>query len=226
MKDPSCVVLFVKFPEPGMVKSRLAASLGQKFVLSLYREFVSDTLDMLRSCGCPVIIAYDPPAYLGRFVTWLGDGHRYLAQIGGNVGERMEQAFQQSFALGFSRVVLMGSDVPDVPCAMIGEAFEALASHNTVIGPSRDGGYYLIGFTRPAFFPDVFRKMKWSTESVFQETRQRLARGRRSLHMLPMWRDVDTREDLRNLFERNRCTPFAQSKTMAYLGNHRETIDE
>jgi glycosyltransferase A (GT-A) superfamily protein (DUF2064 family) len=119
--------------------------------------------------------------------------------------------------MGSSRAVLIGSDIPDLPESILSEAFRSLDDHDAVLGPARDGGYYLIGFRRDTFVPDVFRGIEWSTDRVFAETRRKLEQATRSVYLLPEWSDVDTPEDLRDLKERNEGTAFAKSRTMKYL---------
>ena len=129
----------------------------------------------------------------------------------------MKNCFQRCFADGFSSVAIIGSDIPDLPPEVFGESFAALESRGAVIGPAADGGYYLIGFREETFVPEVFEGIAWSTEGVFAETLERLIRAGVGVHLLPSRRDVDTPEDLRDLVRRNRNTPFARSRTMAWL---------
>jgi glycosyltransferase A (GT-A) superfamily protein (DUF2064 family) len=129
----------------------------------------------------------------------------------------MKNCFQRCFADGFSQVVIIGSDIPDLPPETFAEAFTALERRDAVIGPAVDGGYYLVGFREETFIPEAFEGIAWSTEGVFAETLERLIRAGVGVHRLPSRRDVDTPEDLRDLVRRNRNTPFARSRTMACL---------
>jgi len=133
------------------------------------------------------------------------------------VGERMENAFRQAFTRGFSRVVLIGSDIPDLPSPLINEALAALRMHDAVIGPARDGGYYLIGFRNDTFFPAVFSGIAWSTGAVFRSTMQAFGKAGQRVHELPLWQDVDTIEDLKDLAARSRRSAFSSSRTMSFL---------
>ena len=99
-----------------------------------------------------------------------------MPQTGDDLGERMEQAFVRVFSEGFREAILIGSDIPGLSSGTVQEAFASLAGHDAVIGPANDGGYYLIGFTRRAFYPEIFHSMPWSTPAVFRETLGRLRR--------------------------------------------------
>jgi len=122
-----------------------------------------------------------------------------MPQHGRDLGERMKNGFLDGFAKGYKRVVLIGSDIPDLPKNSIEEAFQSLEETDAVIGPAFDGGYYLIGFRQSAFSSQVFEEINWGTATVFDETMKKLKRLRRSVHTLPRLRDIDTVEDLNHL---------------------------
>jgi glycosyltransferase A (GT-A) superfamily protein (DUF2064 family) len=111
----------------------------------------------------------------------------------------MRNGFIDGFAMGYKRVVLIGSDIPDLPMKYIEEAFKSLKEMDAVIGPAYDGGYYLIGFKDKTFSPQVFEGRAWGTKNVFDETMKKLKKFRRVVYTLPYQRDIDTVEDLRNL---------------------------
>lgn len=214
---PSPVLLFVKAPLAGQVKSRLSAAAGDAAALDLYRCFGLDMLDMIRSAGLPVAVFVDPAGRIEAVREWLGADLRYHPQEGTDLGERMENAFRAIFAEGAAAAVLIGSDLPDLPAVILREAGAALETNDAVIGPAQDGGYYLIGFRREGFQPDIFRGIPWGGPDVFDRTMQAFRRNGASVHALRTWRDVDTIEDLRALLERNRGTAFAAGRTMRYL---------
>lgn len=130
---------------------------------------------------------------------------------------RMKNAFMSCFAEGMTAAVLLGSDLPDLPGAVLKEAFSALEDSDGVLGPSVDGGYYLVGFRREGFCPEIFDNIPWSTEQVFPETVSRFYEARRTVALLPPGRDLDTPDDLRDFRRRNLDTPFAHSRTMTLL---------
>jgi rSAM/selenodomain-associated transferase 1 len=129
--------------------------------------------------------------------NWLGDQYLYMPQTGENLGERMKNGFAEAISMNFKRVVLIGSDIPDLPLGFIEEAFASLREKDAVIGPSLDGGYYLIGFKNETFSPRVFEGIHWSTESVFEKTLRLLEQEGLTVHTLQPLRDIDTVEDLR-----------------------------
>jgi rSAM/selenodomain-associated transferase 1 len=217
MADQPLILLFIKAPARGQVKTRLAVALGEDAALELYQRFVQDILDTLEQTGIPVMICYHPPGSGNAVAEWLGPGQQYLPQEGRDVGERMANAFRQAFTRGFSRVVLIGSDIPDLPAPLLNEAMAALLTHDSVIGPARDGGYYLIGFRHDTFFPGVFSGIAWSTGTVFCSTMQAFEKAGQQVHELPLRQDVDTIEDLKDLAARSRRSAFSSSRTMSFL---------
>lgn len=129
----------------------------------------------------------------------------------------MGNALRQCFSEGLQSCVLIGSDSPDLPKAIVREAFRALDTRGAVIGPSRDGGYYLVGFSREAFTPAIFEGIEWSTGEVFEETLRKLKSEGIRVHRLPVWRDIDRPEDLASLIEDSQRTGFAGSRTISVL---------
>ena len=217
MGDEHCVIMFVKSPERGMVKSRLTAALREDVVLGLYKCFVSDTMEMLAQGGYPLIIFFYPPESGQRIRQWLGDEHTLLPQSGNDLGERMKNAFKTVFSQGRSSALLIGSDSPDLPGLIIDEALTSLKDHDAVVGPSYDGGYYLIGFRADSFLPRTFDKIPWSTPEVFVQTLDILGKADCRVHILPKWRDIDTFDDLKALVYDSRNMLFAKSATMKYI---------
>jgi hypothetical protein len=213
MIGDGCILFFVKYPEPNRVKTRLAHRLGAETAAEIYRCFVVDLAGTLRATSADVHVLFDPPNDLGTFQQWLGNGFSYTPQKGADLGDRMRNAFEDTFAAGSVKAVLIGSDSPDMPAEFVSRALEALDSYDGVVGPSSDGGYYLIGFTRTGFLPYVFGDIRWSGEAVLTQTLKKLEQGRRSVFVLPQWHDVDTFEDLKLLLARSRYSEFAKSAT-------------
>lgn len=214
----TAVLLFVKAPVKGRVKTRLAAQLGDDAALKLYRGFVLDILDTIGKSGHPCRICFHPPDAGDAVAGWLGRHRRYLPQEGSDLGARMANAFAAVFSQGASQAVLVGSDIPDLPADIITGAIGSLKTNDAVIGPAHDGGYYLVGFRKETFLPEVFRGIEWSTERVLEQTMQRFERSGCRVHRLPQWRDVDTVEDLQALAGRNKSTQFRHSRTMKQIG--------
>ncbi len=154
---------------------------------------------------------------LERIATSSGKGFSYRPQTGHDLGMRMVNAFKSCFDDGFRSVIIIGSDCPDLPQWIIEEAFEALQRHGAVIGPSYDGGYYLIGFSGESFSGNYFENIPWSTENVYKETVGRFDKEGVSFHVLPAWRDIDTIDDVRALLKECGHSDFRKSKTMRFL---------
>jgi glycosyltransferase A (GT-A) superfamily protein (DUF2064 family) len=133
----NCILIFIKSPERGMVKARLSEDIDEDTVLSLYRNFVLDLLETIRKGRHAFQIFFYPPGSKEKVSNWLGKGYSYMPQKGKDLGERMKNAFSRAFSEGFSKVLLMGSDIPDLTNAVINDAFE-LNDHDAVIGPAFD----------------------------------------------------------------------------------------
>ena len=195
--DDRCLLFFIKNPESGKVKTRLASAIGDKMAVKLYKRFLLEMLFTLNKGTFLFYLCYSPESPLSDLIKWLGDQYLYMPQSGENLGERMKNSFAEAISMNFKRVVLIGSDIPDLPLQFIEEAFASLQDKDVVIGPSFDGGYYLIGFRNETFSPRVFEGIHWSTESVFEKTLRVLKQEGRTVHTLQPLRDIDTVEDLR-----------------------------
>ena len=212
--------MFAKYPEKGKVKTRLCGKWHEGIVARLCRSFIEDLLDRL-SCGdYDFRIAYHPVEKKIDFIKKFGNGFSYMAQIGTDWGERMNGAFTRVFLDEFQTVIIIGSDSPDLPREIIEEAFQSLEKNGAVMGPSRDGGYYLIGFRQKSFFPGAFKGIAWGTDHVFEKTMGLLQNAGISVHVLPLWLDVDTPEDVAALVRNNEKSDFSDSKTISFLKNH------
>jgi len=224
MKNDACVIMLVRSPKKGTVKTRLSAVLDERVVLELYGCFVLDLVRTLTGGPFAVHICFHPPGSEHEIREWLGEGHTYSAQRGNDLGERMEAAFLEAFAEGFRKVLLIGSDSPDLTHEVLDEALSSLDRHHAVIGPARDGGYYLIGFKAGHLLHAVFRGMEWGTAGVYQSTTKAFTEHSYDLHVLPVWRDIDTCDDIRAFVREHRETPAGKLLTLDYLRGHREMI--
>lgn len=222
----NCILLFVKSPISGQVKTRLAAEIGEEAAVGLYRCFVEDLISTVAGLGAAFRLCFHPPEAKAHFQQWLGEQHSYTPQAGNGLGERLKNAFADAFEQGFSKVVAIGSDSPDLPEDFLRRAFEQLESHDAVIGPSSDGGYYLIGFSENSFVTEAFDCIAWSTSAVCDQTQMRLRTHELNVHLLPLWHDVDTRADLEGLAARNENTSFGLSRTFAYIRKTESQIPE
>lgn len=217
------ILFFVKAPQPGRVKTRLAKAIGTQHATQLYQYFGLDLLQRLRSLPAELLICYAPAAEQGLIQAWLGPDQNYSPQAGEDLGARMAHAFQQAFARGYQRVIIIGSDSPDLPAAYLGEALNQLEQGKVVIGPAADGGYYTLGFTARNFLPEIFQGIAWSTPTVYLDSLKILRQHQRPIHTLPCWYDVDTLEDLEYFYQKNHPTA-APSQAIAYLTQYRKEI--
>jgi len=193
------LIIFAKLPRPGEVKTRLGSVVGMEEAASIYRGFAEHAFllgDALAGSGVQVHVFYDPCASENDFRTWIGHAFSFAPQEGNTLGERMHRAFEATFAQGAARCIIIGTDVPDLEAATVLQAFELLSAHAVVIGPSTDGGYYLLGMNAPV--KDLFGGITWSTSTVFDDTLKRLTKLSLSYSVLGELSDIDTVEDYRN----------------------------
>lgn len=195
MSDGALIV-FLKHPEPGTVKTRLMPALGPEVAADLYRALSETVLETTVPGPGEYerLVFFAPPEAAEEVRAWL-PGVRLLPQVGGDLGARMSGAFDRAFARGAERVAIIGTDSPAVSRATILEALDALGSADVVLGPAEDGGYYLLGLRRPQ--PALFERMVWSTSSVLAETVARAEKEGLRVRLLSPLRDIDTPEDLR-----------------------------
>jgi uncharacterized protein len=214
--SPIAIAVFVKAPYPGQVKTRLAREIGIEPATELYRCFTQDVLATVCATGMDCLIFFSPAHGQQMLQAWLGSGLAYYPQQGGDLGDRMVNAFREGFRLGYGGILLLGSDAPDLPPTILQEAIHGLQQGKSVIGPSRDGGYYAIGFTQQTFCPAVFEEIPWSTGEVYSLTLQRFAQAGYAVNALPLWSDIDVAEDLRAFLQRHPETESA-SAALTYL---------
>jgi len=182
------LAVFLKAPRLGTVKTRLAAEVGDRHALRLYRLMASRTLAAVRESGLDATIWFTPPDAASEMRFWLGDGWVLRPQASGELGARLA-ASAQAVEPGDGWLAI-GADCPRLTPALLLEAGSAVVRGELVLGPTTDGGYYLIGGTVP--LPDLFTAMPWSTNRVLPETRLRLLRTGAAWHELAELRDVDT----------------------------------
>jgi len=213
----SCIVLFARWPTPGQVKTRLIDHLGAERSTRLYEHFIIDSLSNIEQLETELRIACCPAKSIDSFRQWLGDEYYYIGQRGSDLGRRMSGAFEDCFAQGFDSVILTEADCPDMPADYVRVAIEALQDCDAVLGPCRDGGFYLLGFRHDGFVPEALQQVKWASAAVFDQCAAVLCQFKKKLFELPLWYDVDVIEDLEYMIWRNRETEFRNSQTFKYL---------
>jgi len=187
------LAVFAKWPAPGRVKTRLSPGLPAALACEIYRALLEDTLELAAAAGtsCSVYWA-DAPESLDA--PRLPPGLLPCAQRGLDLGARLASAFDELLQAPGDRAVVIGADCPALEAATLRVAFDALLTHDAAIGPTRDGGYYLIGLARRA--PGLFRDVEWSTGRVLDQTLERARAARVSVRRLEPLEDLDTPEDL------------------------------
>ncbi len=211
------VIFFVKYPEKNKIKTRLAKTLKKNFVIELYKCFVLDELETLEKLGANIFIFFQPDVSREKMQSWIGVSHPLSEQKGNDLGERMYNAFALMFENGHKECVIIGSDIPDLPAHICDQAFDILKETDMVIGPSQDGGYYLLGLHETSFNKLLFQDISWSSEKVFSQTLKKAQLLNYKVRQLPTWEDVDFLENLINLYQRNLTTEFYHSHTMRKL---------
>ena len=187
----TCAVLFAKKPTPGAVKTRLQSQLSAAEAARLYEALLLDCATALHATAATAKVVAFAPAHaedaLHTLLAPIGV-FEYVPQIEADLGQRLEGLMQWAFAQGAERVVIVGSDSPSLPAAYIDEGLAILREKEVVLGPSTDGGYYLVGRRKGA--SRIFQDVAWSTGMVLEQTLARL--GTQTLGLLPPWYDVDT----------------------------------
>ncbi len=201
-------IIFAKEPVPGQVKTRLSPPLSPAAACRLYHCFLEDILEETASVpGLELALAYTPAGALDFFRSLAPAEVQLFPQEGRDLGERQARALARGFAMGFETVLLRGSDTPALPGSILLEARDQLASGNAelVLGPSRDGGYYLIGLK--SLYPELFEGLAWSTDTVLAGTLDRAAALALRVRLLPAWQDIDTSADLADFLARPHPRP-------------------
>jgi rSAM/selenodomain-associated transferase 1 len=188
----TALVVFVKNPELGKVKTRLAAQIGNEKALEIYHGLLNHTHTVATAWEAKVRVYYSD--FIPEFDLWdIGFCSKHL-QKGDNLGERLLSAVQESFDEDFENVIIIGSDCPKLSTEHLNRALAELKEVDVVIGPAKDGGYYLIGFKEP--FPALFEGKSWSSSQLFDQTLETMIKSGISWYELPILSDIDTVEDL------------------------------
>lgn len=194
MENPTrrALIIFIKNPELGKVKTRLAAGIGDEAALAFYREMLRRTRELALQVDADRFLFYSE--FIDRRDDFSNEDFLKYAQCAGDLGNRMTYAFSIPFKNQYKQVVIIGSDCPGLSTQHINDAFEALDGKDYVIGPATDGGYYLLGMKK--LHRPLFIGKSWSTSSVFEDTRNQIEAAGAQLHQLEPLSDVDTKGDL------------------------------
>ncbi len=192
-----CLGLFAKYWEPGKVKTRLAATVGPEKAAEAYRHFLSTLLNRFADSHAQRWLSFAPSERREDFRKFAPEGWELDPQAEGDLGDRIRAFFSRRFDEGFRRVVVVGSDSPHLPLGSIRQAFEQLQESEVVLGPTEDGGYWLVGASGGV--PDIFGGIPWSTPRVWQATLDALQVTGTRHSVIPVCYDVDQEGDLKRL---------------------------
>ena len=197
MRNRETLLVFARHPQKGRVKTRLAREIGEDAALRIYMRMLVGTLDLARAQAAlsrRVSVWVDPAEGLPAFQHGWGKGLPCHPQSGGGLGERLAVAFETAWSEGASRVLAIGSDCPALSSAHLDQAFDSLSRTPAVLGPALDGGYYLIGLSKPVL--GLFEDIPWSTPEVLAKTLEKLERAGIHPELLETLSDVDEAKDL------------------------------
>lgn len=189
------LLIFIRNPQLGKVKTRLALTLGDAEALRIYNLLLDKTRTAALACEAERWLFYSD--FVPETDEWSLELFHKKRQYSGGLGERMEAAFAEAFAAGKEKVLIIGSDCPELSGDLLEQAFALLDTADFVLGPAHDGGYYLLGMK--ALAPTLFRDMEWSTDTVRTNTMDRIAALNKTVALLPQLIDVDTEDDWRAL---------------------------
>lgn len=190
MENSEEIIVFIKNPELGKVKTRLAKTIGDEKALTIYLRLIQHTLSELEKSNKQTHL------FFSEFTDKNFIGNNYSIQEGDDLGERMKNAFEKSLQKN-NKVIIIGTDCPEISVEVIQKAFSVLEENEVVIGPALDGGYYLLGMKKMT--PELFENVPWSTETVYKETVKILNELELTWKELPQLRDLDNEEDLVSL---------------------------
>ncbi|MEO2060790.1 MAG: TIGR04282 family arsenosugar biosynthesis glycosyltransferase [Mesonia sp.] len=193
MNSKNLLIIFTKNPELGKCKTRLAKSIGDTAALEVYKKLLQHTAKVTQDLSADKVVfnntePIDQDDFSSTYFS-------KKTQRGDDLGEKMSNAFQEGFQNNYEKVVIIGSDLYDLQTRDIDEAFLQLTHNDYVIGPAKDGGYYLLGMKK--FTPEVFQEINWSTATVLKETLHILKN--KKVALLTQKNDIDTIDDIKNI---------------------------
>lgn len=193
------VIIFAKLPVPGKVKTRLAAELGNEFAVEFYKKcatHIFNEISELHNFGIDCYLFHGIEDDVSEIKTWVDKNFIFFPQAAGDLGIKMSSAFQKVFADKFNKVIIVGTDVPDITAEILLNAFETLNENVVVISPSYDGGYNFLGLCN--FYPELFEDINWSTPEVLQKTINKIEELGLNVEFVESLLDIDDKNDLTN----------------------------
>ena len=209
------IIVFVRYPRKGQVKTRLAKTTSLEFALNFYKLCAENLIRNIKKVPCVNrFIFYSNKNEKTEVISWLGNKFLFAPQEGDDLGSRMKNAFEKVFSAGSQKVIIVGTDIPDLSKEVIVKAFELLDSYDVVIGPAKDGGYYLLGMKK--MNAELFEKIEYSTSSVLIETMTKIKELNLNHHLLPELNDIDTEKDLINWLNNDYNNPIKRDVKLEY----------
>jgi uncharacterized protein len=218
------LVIMAKAPKPGTVKTRLAQCLPPPAVTALYRCLLDDTMTLAQSVGNVEVAIMCPASDVDDLARLAGDSVRVVAQTGEGLAAGLTSVFAHFAAMGQQRIIAFNSDSPHLPASVLQTAFEALATCDVVIGPTHDGGYYLVG--AKATHPGLFNGDGMGTSSALETLLGRVRAQGLSVRLADPFYDIDVASDLIRLDEELRLSPPRAPRTAAWLVQWRQVVEQ
>jgi hypothetical protein len=197
MIKKKALILFTKNPELGKVKTRLAKTIGNENALEIYKNLLQHTKEIALKVNADKFLFYSNE--INQNDQWENAIFNKKLQSGDDLGIRMKTAFSEVFALGYTSVCIIGSDCYELNSEIVTTAFDSLKQNDFVVGPTFDGGYYLLGMNK--INNRVFEEVSWSTETVFETTISRINETKSSVFILEKLTDIDKEKDLPEIWK-------------------------
>ena len=194
-QNKNALIIFIKYPAKGSVKTRLAKSLGDEFAFYFYKSVVEKIVrDLSKFSGFAIYIFFTGCDSEKEIEKWLGSEFKYFKQSGDNLGEKMFNAFKEVFIVGNEKAVIIGTDIPDLTIDIINESFQSLSKNDIAVVKTKDGGYCLLGMKK--LHKQLFENIEWGTSTVFDSTINKCREQNLKMHYLPQLMDIDCETDL------------------------------
>ncbi len=197
MTSKNALIVFVKYPEIGTVKTRLAATTDREFAYEFYKlccSHIFSEITKIISNDLRCFVFYTGSKDVNLMKEWLGYDFDYADQRGSDLGEKMKNAFKKIFECGYSRALIIGTDIPDITGKIILEEFANLEEYDYVISPSADGGYNYLGMKKNN--TNLFDDIRWSTEEVLDKTLNKIREDSNNYRIAGEMIDIDTEDEL------------------------------
>lgn len=218
------LVIMAKAPKPGMVKTRLAQCIPSPAVTELYRCLLDDTMALAKSLDNIEIAMMCPASDVDDLARFAGDSVSVVPQTGDGLAAGLTSVFAQFARSGRQRIIAFNSDSPHLPASVLKRAFEALTASDVVVGPTHDGGYYLVG--AKASHPGIFNGNGMGTSSALEALLERIRALRLSVSLADPFYDIDIASDLIRLDDELRLSPPRAPRTAAWLAQWREVVEQ